>query len=330
MTGPSAMGSLYGIPSSHMVQPQSANVFTSSYVKSRSGSPAVTNGMKAFRQQDYGAARDAFARGVERDPDNLNARISYGRTLYLTGDHEAAGQTLAAVVEQDPDNALAWYLLGSLADEAGETDQAIGHYVTALKHEPTHGGALFNLANSHYRQGYPDRAVKYYADCVRVTPANTAAWLPYAGALMQVGRGRADILAVIETAQQRFPEQPLLDYIQIQLLACSEEPACDADRALDRARTLHDHQPIPPHRELLALAQAATGDFDSAVGVQADLVSEAMLMMPVGVSRLDDILTGYQAKQLPEPKQLFTWSLLQAPAFNGSVAFRDYLTPRPY
>lgn len=287
-------------------------------------------GMKAFRQQDYGAARDAFARGVERDADNLNARISYGRTLYLTGDHEAAGQTLTAVVEQDPDNALAWYLLGSLADEAGKTDQAIGHYVTALKHEPTHGGALINLANSHYRQGHPDRAMKYYADCVRVTPENPTAWLPYAGVLMQAGQDRATILAVIETAKRRFPEQPLLDYILIQLLACSGEPACDADRALDRARTLHDRQPIPPHRELLALAQAATGDFDSAVGVQADLVSEAMLMMPVGVSRLDDILTGYQAKQLPEPKQLFTWSLLQAPAFNGSTAFRDYLTPRPY
>ncbi|NNJ94388.1 MAG: tetratricopeptide repeat protein [Halobacteria archaeon] len=287
-------------------------------------------GMKAFRKLDYAAARDAFARGLERDPDNINARISYARTLYLTDARAEAGQLLEAVVATDPTRALAWYLLGSLADETGDTDTAIRHYTTALGHEPDHGGALINLANSHYRQGHPARAVKYYAACVQATPENPAVWLPYAGALMQAGRGRADILAVIETAQQRFPEQPLLDYVKIQLLACSEGPACDADRALDRARTLHDRQPIPPHRELLALAQAATGDFDAAAGVQSDLVSEAMLMMPAVVGRLDATLTGYQAKQLPEPKHLFTWPLLQAPAVDGAVAFRDYLTPRPY
>ncbi|MGB5260079.1 MAG: tetratricopeptide repeat protein [Gammaproteobacteria bacterium] len=288
------------------------------------------NGMRAIHKQDYAAARDAFARGLEREPDNINARITYARTLYLTDAHAQAGQLLEAVVKTDPTNALAWYLLGSLADETGDTDTAIRHYTTALRHEPDHGGALFNLANSHYRQGHPDRAVKYYADCVRVAPENTAAWLPYVGALMQAGRDRTDILAVIETAKRRFPEQPLLDYVLIQLLACSGERGCDAARAVTQARALHDRQPIPPHRELLALAQAAAGDFDAAAEVQADLVSEAMLMMPIGVSRLDDMLTGYQAKQLPQPAQLFTWSLLQAPAFDGVMAFRDYLTPRPY
>jgi tetratricopeptide (TPR) repeat protein len=288
------------------------------------------HGMKAFRERDYTAARDAFARGVEREPDNINARISFARTLYLTDAHAQAGEMLEAVVAEAPSNALAWYLLGSLADEAGDTDTAIRHYNTALRQEHGHGGALFNLANSHHRQGHPERALKYYAECVRVTPENTAAWLPYAGALMQAGRDTADILAVIETAQQRFPELPLLDYVQIQLLACSGKPGCDAGRALDRAQGLHDRQPIPPHRELLALAQAATGDFDAATGVQADLVSDAMLMMPIGVGRLENILTAYQAKHLPEPQELFTWTLLQAPTFNGAAAFRDYLTPRPY
>jgi len=288
------------------------------------------HGMRAIRKQDYTDARDAFARGLEREPGNNNARISYARTLYLTDDPAKAGQMLEAVVAKDPTSALAWYLLGSLADEAGDTETAIRHYTTAIRHDPDHDGALLNLANSHYRQGHPARAVKYYAACVQAAPENFAAWLPYAGALMQAGRDRADVLAVIETAQQRFPEQPLLDYVKIQLLACNEEPACDADQALARARTLHDRQPIPPHRELLALAQAATGDFDAAAGVQSDLVSEAMLMMPAVVGRLDATLTGYQAQQLPEPKHLFTWPLLQPPVFDGAVAFRDYLTPRPY
>ena len=287
-------------------------------------------GMKAFRQHDYIAARDAFARGVERDADNLNARISYARTLYLTDNAQGAGELLKAVVKQDPNNALAWYLLGSLADEAGETDQAIARYTRALKQEPTHGGALFNLANSHYRLGEPGKAAEYYAACLQAMPEYTPAWLPYAGSLLQDGEARNTVIEVMNTAKRRYPEQPLLDYMLIQLQACKGEAGCDANQALARGQALYDQQPSPPHRELLALALAATGEFETAAELQGQLIGDAMFMMPIEVDRLNEVLSAYQAKRLPSTDQLFTWKLLQAPGFDGMAAFRDYLTPRPY
>jgi hypothetical protein len=163
-----------------------------------------------------------------------------------------------------------------------------------------------------------------------VAPENPAVWLPYAGALLQAGQDRATILGIIEQARQRFAEDPLFEFVQIQLLACSDSPGCDAKQALERARALHAAQPVPPHRELLSLALAASGDFATAATQQEELVAEAMLAMPVVVGRLDSVLTDYRKQQLPAPDQLFTWQLLQAPPVDSTGVFRDYPTARPY
>jgi tetratricopeptide (TPR) repeat protein len=288
------------------------------------------HGMRFQRKQDFTAARDAFALGLERDPDNLNARISHARTLYLTGDSAGADAALADVLEKDPSRSLAWYLRGVLAEAGGDADTAARHYATALKHDPEHVGALFGLAGNRYRHGQFEEAVRHYATCARVAPENPAVWLPYAGALLQAGQDRAKILGIIEQARQRFAEDPLLQLVQIQMLACSNSPACDARQALERARAQHAAQPVPPHRELLSLALAASGDFATAATQQEELVAEAMLAMPVVVGRLDAVLADYRKQQLPAPEQLFTWQLLQAPPVDGTGVFRDYPTARPY
>jgi len=49
ITGPSAIGSLYGMPSSHSGQPRPASWRNTSAVNAKSGSPAVTNGISALR-----------------------------------------------------------------------------------------------------------------------------------------------------------------------------------------------------------------------------------------------------------------------------------------
>lgn len=289
------------------------------------------HGMKAMRKQDYAAARDAFARGLAREPDNTDARISYARSLYLAGDVARAEEELNNVLVRDAAKTLARYLLGILAEAAGDTETALGHYRTVLEQEPAHDGALFNLANHHYRLGDYEQAAELYAACVQAAPENMVSWLVYTGALLRADRDRSAILAVLDTARERFSEQPMLQFLHIQLLACAgEKGGCDAPTALARARELHDRQPIPPHRELLALALAATGDFTAAAGIQEALMSDAMLMMPPDVGRLDSGLQAFRAGQMPQAQHVFTWRLIQAPPVHAIGAFRDYPAPRPY
>ena len=287
--------------------------------------------MKAIKKRDYASARDAFAHGLEREPDNIDARISHARTLYLTDDKPGAQLQLENVVKRDPDNILAIYLLGVLAEEAGEVDVALDHYRRILALEPAHAGANFYLANHFYKSGLPDKAAPYYAATIAADPENIAAYLPYAGTLMQTGHANADVLVNIESALKRFQNQPVLRYLQIQLQACPDtRQGCDAGHALAQASELVAQQAIPPHRELLALAQAASGDFSAAVAIQEALISDAVWMMPTEIERLRRGLSAYRDDKLPRPDDLFTWQLLQTPPTHASDVFRDYPTPKPY
>jgi len=288
-------------------------------------------GMKAIKKRDYVNTRDAFARGLVREPDNVEARISYARALYLTGDKSGAKQQLEDALSRAPSNVLAQYLLGILSEEAGDATRATDLYQRVIAQEPAHAGANYYLANRYYRDGVLDKAMQHYATTIDSDSGNLAAYLPYAGALLQAGHASAEILAVIEPAVKRYPEQPVLRYLLIQLQACPDtRQGCNAGRALKLATELAEQQSLPPHRELLALATAASGDFDSAVSIQQALVSEAVWMMPMEIERLSAGLAAYRDGKLPQPRDLFTWKLLQAPPLHGADVFRDYPTPKPY
>ncbi|MEZ5540692.1 MAG: tetratricopeptide repeat protein [Pseudomonadota bacterium] len=289
-----------------------------------------SQGMKAIKQRDYTGARDAFALGLAREPDDTEARISYARALYLSGDTAAAKEQLRMAHEQGPDNILAIFLLGILAEEAGETAIALKHYAQVIELDPAHAGANFYLANHHYRSGALAKALPHFAATLAADPENLAAYLAYAGALLQAGHARSEIMAVMSSALQRFPDQLPLRFLRIQMLACNDTgPGCDPGQAVVEADRLAE-QSGPARRELLALAHAAAGEFEQAVAEQQALVSDAIWMMPAEISRLREALDAYQAGQIPRPETLFSWRLLQAPRTRPADVFRDYPTPKPY
>jgi tetratricopeptide (TPR) repeat protein len=286
-------------------------------------------GMKAYRKQDYNGARDAFAAGLAREEDNVNARISYARALYLSGDRFRARKQLQAALDRQPASALAAFLLGVLNEEDGDMEAARVHYQDALRAEPVQAGAHLQLGNDYYRRGQYRQAVAQYARSTAAAPENPAVYLPYTGALLHVSNGVPQARQLIETARQRFPEQALLEFLDIQLLAGSGEQG-QAGKALALAQQLVKEHPSPPARELLALALAATGDFTQAAATQDALVTESAWSMPTVTERLEQGLAAYRAGKLPESKDLFTWTLLQAPSVQGRNVFRDYPAPRPY
>ena len=58
------------------------------------------------------------------------ARISYARTLYLTGDKSEAREALEDAVASQPDNSLGLFLLGVLTEEQGDADKAADYYLS--------------------------------------------------------------------------------------------------------------------------------------------------------------------------------------------------------
>ena len=284
--------------------------------------------LKASRRQDFGAARDAFAEGLEHEPDNVNARISYARSLYLTGDRTAARTQLERVLQLDSNSALAQFLLGVLSAEAGDGGIAEQYFRTALQADPGHSGAHYYLGNVLYHKGRLEQAAEHYTRSIEAAKDNPGAYLALIGILLHNAEyDRA--VELIGAAVQQYPELPVFGFLQLQLQAMSNDSS-RVQQALERAGQLANEQNIPPHRELLALALSASGDFESAATVLQALAAELLWVMPAEGQRLERALQACRSGRLPAVADLFTWSLLQPPPVQGRAVFLSYPAPRPY
>ena len=287
--------------------------------------------MKAIKRQDYAEAGQAFASGIEMEPDNVPARISYARTLYLSGDSSGARQAMEAAVARQPDNSLGLFLLGVLTEEEGDAIRAAGYYRQAIAHTPDHAGANFYLANQYYRTDKLAPAVTHYASSIAGEAGFLSAYMPYIGALILSDAPATTLKTVLETAVRQFPENPVFRAMQIMLLAASHDTAIqDPETALRSAQQLNDRYRIPPHQELLALAYAATGNYQQATAIQEALLSYAQQHMPTETDRVAGTLSYYREGKLPPLDDLIDRSALQAPPFNANATLRDYPTARPY
>jgi tetratricopeptide (TPR) repeat protein len=287
--------------------------------------------MKAVRKQDYAAAVTAFEQGLQHDPENPDARVSYARALYLAGDTGAARATLEAVLVAQPAHVTGRFLFAVLQEEAGATAAAASDYARVLEQDPAHAGANFYLANYYFRQGKYQAAAQHYSQAVAADARNVPARLLQLAALQDIPATDVVLRQQLETAVQQVPEQPLFAVRLISLLCTSTDPdARDPAEALRLAERLAGEQAFPPYRELLALAYAATGDFGQAADTQKTLVSLAVWTMPGEAARLEKGLSAYREKQMPEAAALPVLPPVQVPPLDAMAVFRDYPTARPY
>lgn len=290
--------------------------------------------MRAIKQHDNAAAQAAFAAGLALEPDNVRARISYARILYLTGDKTGARKELETALAGQAGNPLGLFLLGVLTEEEGDAVKATDYYRRAIELDPAHAGANFYLANDYYRKDLYKPAATHYAASIQGDPENMAAYMPYLDALRQTGSTDAEIMTPLEAAIRQFPEHAVFRTMQVRLLATSTDAQINnPQEALRIARQLVDQQPIPPHQEVLALALAATGDFDKAAAIQEELVSFAVWSAPGGgidLDRLNTMLASYRDGKLPSRTVMAAWPVSQPPAFFGDTPFRNYPAARPY
>jgi tetratricopeptide (TPR) repeat protein len=287
--------------------------------------------MKAVRKHDYPAAVTAFEQGLQHDPENPDARVSYARALYLAGEVDAARAALERVLGAQPGHVTGRFLLAVLQEEEGLTSAAVSNYERVLQQDPAHAGAHFYLANYDFRQGQYDEAAQHYARAVAADARNVPARLLQLTALEHIPVTDVILRQHLEAAVQEVPEQPLFVTRLIRLLCTSPDPeARDPDEALRLTERLGGEQAFPPSRELLALTYAATGDFEKAVDTQQALVSLAVWTMPGETSRLEAGLSAYRERRLPAADSLPSLPPAQLPHRDATAVFRDYPTARPY
>ena len=290
-------------------------------------------GMRALRERDYESAIRHFSAGLEIDPDNLAARVSYARVLYLDGQSAAAEQPLDSVLERDPQQLLARLMLGILLQSQGKAGPAADHYREVLRLDPRHDGAHFFLANLLFNQGRFAAAAEHYGAALAVNADIPPARLLQLVAWHRAGRPDRDIAERLEQLTGQYPDRPELKYALIRMRALSADPAVrDSVQALNLANELAPSQPSPPNVEALALAAAADGQFDAAARLQQQVLD--MLGWMAGaqqLQRVQDTLDAYEQGVMPQQAVWPADDPLLSPApLNPVEPFRDYPAPVPF
>ena len=197
-------------------------------------------GMQAIMEQkDYEAAIEHFKKGLEIDPDNLAARVSYARALYLGGQPDASETQLNSVLAKDPHQILANFFLAVLWESRDKPKKAAAQYERILELEPEHEGAHFYLANLLFHQGRFREAASQYRAALAASSEIPPARLLELVALHHAGHADSDIARELTQRVKQYPDQPELKYALIRLRSLSKDTGVqDSFQALTLANEL--------------------------------------------------------------------------------------------
>lgn len=293
--------------------------------------PAFKRAIHAVRSGDYGRAAEHFRSGLDVDPDNAAARVSFARALYLDGRQRAAAEQLAQALALQPSHVLGRFLQGVLYQQQGDTVKAAASYRQALELKPEHAGARFYLANLDFDAGrYAQAAAGYervLAADAGVAPARSLLLVASLHGGVPEGRLSARLSELLEA----YPNDRQLRYAQVRLLAAAGDASLrDPRRARELAAELAVEQQSPPHQRALALAMAADGRTDEAAAGLAALIDAMGWMMPAAeLQQAKRELALYRDARIPG-----AWPaddpLLSPPPFDPIRSFRDYPATAPY
>jgi tetratricopeptide (TPR) repeat protein len=294
--------------------------------------PAFQEAMHVTRKGDYRLAAERFAEGLSVDPDNAAARVSYARTLFLSGSKPEAERELSKALDQDPDQSLASFLMGVLKQASGAHEAAESAYRRTLEIDPGHPGAAYYLANLELSTGRFQDAAALYRVVLESRDAVAPAYLLELIAASRSGTAEREILARLEERVEQRPDDSQLAYALVRLLAAARDPALrEPERALALARDLVRKQPIPPFQGALALALMAAGQGKEAVAVLQSVVAYAAWSVPPSELKvLMDELDAYREGRMPDDPWADGDVLLSPPPFDPLAAFRDYPAATPY
>ena len=190
-----------------------------------------------------------------------------------------------------------------------------------------------NAGKKHYKacQQNPQQATTHYQQALAADARYSAAYIPYLGALLGAGVSDSTLMQTLKDAVDYFPEQPIFRSLLVRLLATSSDPQLNDPReALRLAEQLAKEKRIPPHLEVLALANAANGRFKQAAAILEEVLIQIVWSMPGEAARLGEVQVAYQAGKLPPTEERQGWPVIPPPVFDAQGPFHNYPVTKPY
>jgi tetratricopeptide (TPR) repeat protein len=221
----------------------------------------------ALSQRDNSAgAIDAFQKAIELDPNESDAHSNLGAEFAKLGQFDVARHELEAAVRLNPQHFQARHNLGLVLIDLGDTSAAITEFEAALQLEPNAADTHRKLAEALAATQQWPQAQREFEAALSLRPESWKAWHGLAKVLIQTDR-LPQGMAAYGRAMQLGPGAPAFADLAWLLATHPSSEIRDVAGATRLANLACEQTNHRDARSLqsLAAAQAAAGEFDSAV-----------------------------------------------------------------
>ena len=235
-----------------------------------------SQGTVALSEGRFAEAAEAFRQMVAADPQEPIAHMDLGTALLQLGDVSGALAKYEQSLRLSPGNPRLHYNLGLVYTLQKAYPKALQHYQQAIELDPGFENAHFNTANLLMRLGNMAQAEQHYRKVNELNPSHSFARFMQALTLVKLGRYQA-ARTLLEASHQALPEEIDITHALARLLAASPQSTVgDGRRALQLLQGVFKSQNEVAfeHVETLAMALAATGQYQRALQVQQGMIDE--------------------------------------------------------
>jgi predicted Zn-dependent protease len=114
-----------------------------------------------LEDDDPEAARAAYERALELDPELGDAYVNLGRLAHDAGDAAAAVRSYHQALVRDDRDPVTHYNLALALEDLGQRDDAVAHYRRAVALNPSFADAHYNLSELLARLGRKAEALRH-------------------------------------------------------------------------------------------------------------------------------------------------------------------------
>ncbi len=141
-----------------------------------------------FELKEYGLATQGYREIVKRAPENAEARLRLGVSLYSSGQLVPAEKELEQALRQAPSLPHAHYYLGAVLFEQKRVEEARSHLERELAADPRCDGCMAKLAHLAYLKGDDRQCESWLAKAAALDPDDLETNLVYGMLASRAGR----------------------------------------------------------------------------------------------------------------------------------------------
>ena len=208
-----------------------------------------------------------YSQAIYIKPDNWWANLGMGFFLRDAGRLDEAAEQYRKCLRIKPDDPNALNGLGVSLGQQGKLDQAVKYLTDAVRIKPDYTEAYTNLGFALILQGNPDKAAIPLTEAIRISPDSASAHYYFAQVMAKKDKINEAVEHFENAIRLKLDWAEPMNELAWYLAAGKDSAIRNPDKAVKlalRACELTDYKK-PELLDTLAVAYAATGDFNKAV-----------------------------------------------------------------